>query len=89
MRENHEKVDYTYKHTLLSVRVTNSETVLTLCFVMAPTISGQTIPDKVPTPLEIPMRILAYRGAMSRWLTLKPCEEPLILLSSCDKNRTM
>ena len=45
---------------------------LTLCFVIAPTMSGQTMPDNVPTPLEMPMRILAYRGAISRWLTLNP-----------------
>lgn len=38
----------------------------TLCLVIAPTIRGHTIPDRVPTPLEIPMRILAYRGAMSK-----------------------
>lgn len=31
----------------------------TLFFVMAPTIRGQTIPDRVPTPLEIPIRMLA------------------------------
>lgn len=44
----------------------------TLCFVIAPTMSGHTIPESVPTPLEIPMSMLAYRGAMSKWLTLKP-----------------
>lgn len=56
----------------LNSRVFFTTQAFTLCFVMAPTISGQTIPDKVPTPLEMPMRMLAYRGAMSRWLTLKP-----------------
>jgi len=44
----------------------------TLFFVIAPTIIGQTIPDKVPTPLEIPIKMLAYLGAMSKWLTLNP-----------------
>lgn len=44
----------------------------TLFFVSAPTIKGHTIPDSVPTPLEMPIRMLAYRGAISRWLTLKP-----------------
>lgn len=32
---------------------------LTLFFVIAPTMSGQTMPESVPTPLEIPMRMLA------------------------------
>lgn len=45
---------------------------LTLFFVIAPTIIGHTIPDKVPTPLEIPINMLAYLGAMSKWLTLNP-----------------
>lgn len=31
----------------------------TLCFVMAPTMMGHTMPDNVPTPLEMPMRMLA------------------------------
>lgn len=44
----------------------------TLFFVIAPTIIGQTIPDKVPTPLEIPIKMLAYLGAISKWLTLNP-----------------
>lgn len=44
----------------------------TLFFVIAPTIIGQTIPDKVPTPLEMPIKMLAYLGAMSKWLTLNP-----------------
>ena len=48
------------------------ESASTLCLVMAPTIRGHTIPESVPTPLEMPMRMLAYRGAMSRWFTLKP-----------------
>ena len=33
---------------------------------------GHRRPDSVPTPFEIPIKIPAYRGAMSRWLTLKP-----------------
>lgn len=33
--------------------------VLTLFLVMAPTIRGHTIPDRVPTPLEMPIRMLA------------------------------
>lgn len=32
---------------------------LTLFLVMAPTIRGHTIPDRVPTPLEMPIRMLA------------------------------
>lgn len=47
----------------------------TLFFVIAPTIIGQTIPDKVPTPLEMPIKMLAYLGAMSKWLTLNPAIE--------------
>lgn len=39
---------------------------------MAPTMIGQTIPDSVPTPLEMPIKILAYLGAMSKWFTLNP-----------------
>lgn len=39
--------------------VTFGGKALTLCFVIAPTISGHTMPDKVPTPLEMPIRILA------------------------------
>lgn len=31
----------------------------TLCLVMAPTMMGHTMPDNVPTPLEMPMRMLA------------------------------
>lgn len=39
---------------------------LTLFFVIAPTIIGHTIPDNVPTPFEIPIKILAYLGAISK-----------------------
>lgn len=46
--------------------------VSTLCLVMAPTMRGHTIPDNVPTPFEMPISMLAYRGAISKWLTLKP-----------------
>ena len=35
-------------------------------------ITNWDIQAKIPTPLLIPMRILAYRGAMSRWFTLIP-----------------
>lgn len=45
---------------------------LTLFLVIAPTMRGQTIPERVPTPLEMPISMLAYLGAMSKWLTLKP-----------------
>lgn len=57
-----------------SIKPEDLKTVLpfTLFFVIAPTIIGQTIPDKVPTPLEIPIKMLAYLGAMSKWLTLNP-----------------
>ena len=30
------------------------------------------MPARVPIPLDIPIKILAYRGAMSRWFTLNP-----------------
>jgi hypothetical protein len=30
------------------------------------TVTGHNIPANVPTPLDIPIRILAYRGAISR-----------------------
>lgn len=33
---------------------------------------GQNIPANVPKPFEMPIRIDAYLGAISRWLTLKP-----------------
>lgn len=46
--------------------------VFTLCLVMAPTMRGHTIPDNVPTPFEMPISMLAYRGAISKWLTLNP-----------------
>lgn len=29
-------------------------------------------PAMVPIPFDMPIRMLAYRGAMSKWLTLKP-----------------
>ena len=32
---------------------------------------GHMMPASVPKPLETPIRILAYRGAMSKWFTLK------------------
>jgi hypothetical protein len=34
--------------------------------------TGHSIPERVPTPFDSPIRILAKRGAMSRWFTLKP-----------------
>lgn len=58
----------------------------TLCLVIAPTISGHTIPESVPTPFEIPMSMLAYRGAMSKWLTLKPKQEIKTLGASCSRS---
>lgn len=33
---------------------------------------GQIRPAIVPIPLDIPIKILAYLGAISRWLTLYP-----------------
>lgn len=33
---------------------------------------GQMRPAIVPIPLDIPIKILAYLGAMSRWFTLNP-----------------
>lgn len=33
---------------------------------------GHIKPAMVPIPLDIPMSILAYLGAMSKWFTLKP-----------------
>lgn len=44
----------------------------TLCFVSISVTIGQNMPARVPTPLDIPISILAYRGAMSKWFTLKP-----------------
>lgn len=35
-------------------------------------VMGQAMPERVPTPLLMPIRMEAYRGAMSKWLTLKP-----------------
>ena len=60
---NYEREYSTNEHFLLC---------LTLFFVIAPTIIGQTIPDSVPTTFEMPIKILAYLGAISKWLTLKP-----------------
>lgn len=60
---NHEREYSTNEHLLIC---------LTLFFVIAPTMIGQTIPDNVPTPFEMPIKILAYLGAISKWLTLKP-----------------
>lgn len=40
-----------HKHKLMKLN--------TLCLVSAPTMRGHTIPDRVPTPLEMPIRILA------------------------------
>lgn len=34
--------------------------------------TGQMSPAIVPIPFDKPIRILAYLGAMSRWLTLYP-----------------
>lgn len=67
-------IQHPIEHPLLR-RTKETASALTLFLVMAPTISGQTMPDSVPTPLDMPMRMLAYRGAMSRWLTLKPNEK--------------
>lgn len=33
---------------------------------------GTNNPAIVPTPFDIPIKILAYLGAMSKWFTLKP-----------------
>ena len=41
-------------------------------FVICSVTMGQIIPANVPTPLLMPIKIEAYRGAMSRWLTLNP-----------------
>lgn len=38
----------------------------TLCFVSISVTMGQNIPANVPTAFDIPMRILAYLGAMSK-----------------------
>lgn len=51
-----------YKNKILfekSHRMLRTRMFLTLCLVIAPTMSGQTIPDRVPTPLEIPISMLA------------------------------
>lgn len=46
--------------------------LLTFFSVMWSTTIGQTSPAMVPIPLDKPIKILAYRGAMSKWLTLNP-----------------
>ena len=42
---------------------------------MYSTMTGQRIPEMVPIPFERPIRMLAYLGAMSRWLTLYPVQK--------------
>lgn len=37
--------------------------------------TGHSMPERVPIPLERPIRMLAKRGAMSRWFTLKPVKK--------------
>lgn len=39
---------------------------------MLSTKKGTRSPAIVPIPFDIPIKILAYLGAMSKWLTLKP-----------------
>lgn len=41
---------------------------------MYPVMEGLTIPGMVPMVLEMPMRMAAYCGAMSRWLMEKPAQ---------------
>lgn len=45
---------------------------LTWSLVMWSMATGQMSPAIVPIPFDNPIRILAYLGAMSRWLTLYP-----------------
>lgn len=45
---------------------------LTLLRIIKSITTGQISPAIVPIPLDIPMRILAYLGAMSKWFTLYP-----------------
>lgn len=46
--------------------------VITFFAVILSTKKGTIRPAMVPIPLDMPIKILAYLGAMSRWLTLKP-----------------
>lgn len=39
---------------------------------MLSTKKGTNRPAIVPIPFDIPIKILAYLGAMSKWFTLKP-----------------
>ena len=39
---------------------------------MNPVMTGLMMPGMVPMVLEMPMRMAAYCGAMSRWLIEKP-----------------
>ena len=41
---------------------------------MNPVMTGLMMPGMVPMVLEIPMRMAAYCGAMSRWLMEKPAQ---------------
>lgn len=54
--------------------MTNDEVVLTSFTVSTPTTNGLMIPGMVAKQLLIPNKILAYRGAMSRWLIGKPVQ---------------
>ena len=47
---------------------------LTPSATMNPVIAGLMIPGMVPMVLEIPMRMAAYWGAMSRWLMENPAQ---------------
>jgi len=38
-------------------------------------------PAIVPMPFDMPIRILAYRGAISRWFTLKPVVSNITVIS--------
>lgn len=49
---------------------------LTLCLMMILIAAGHRRPAIVPIPFEIPISILAYLGAMSKWFTLNPINVP-------------
>lgn len=52
--------------------ISESCQIRTLCNVNFSVTIGQIMPANVPKPLDMPIKMLAYRGAMSKWLTLKP-----------------
>ncbi len=50
--------------------------------------TGPTKPGMVPAELVIPIKTPAKRGAMSKWLMLKPASENPVEPTATDKRRT-